>query len=289
MIRESNPSPTADARSAPVAAGQPPADLPQPAQACCSGCGARLRSGARFCSDCGAAHGPPPDEAEAIHSQFGGSSADLAELLSARGHVVSCPRCDELNNASAAYCRHCGLLLAAAGASRPVARRGTLPALRYGPVIALLALLGVTAAALWLGRSPTEPVSEATHSTGSRIALAAPPVESVVSAAPIEPVAPSPAPGASGEEQETTSPSVSSPGAAQKRVPASERKKVSKTAVLRASAPTTIDELYRQRAAKRCEEGLPGLICRQRLRFELCSDKWTQDTQSGMEICRLNG
>jgi phage FluMu protein Com len=312
MIRESKTSPTADARSAAVGAGRPPADLPKPAQACCSACGARLHSSARFCSDCGTAQAPPAeDEAAAIHSQFGGSSADLAELLSARGHVVSCPRCDELNNTAAAFCRHCGQQLAAASASRPATpaeneprtsemyderrqgrispavRHGTLPARRYGPAIALMVLLGVAAVALWLGRSPTPPAREAAHGAASRSVPTAQPAESVVSTAPVEP---SPAPGASGEEQEKASPSVSPPDAAQKRAPAREgaRKKVAKTAVLRASAPIAIDELYRQRAAERCAEGLHGLMCRQTLRFELCNGKWTQDAQSGMEICRLN-
>jgi ribosomal protein L40E len=316
MTEESITAPTADVWSTAVGAGQPPADLPKPAQSHCSACGARLPSSARFCSACGTAQAPPvEDEAAATPSQFGGSSADLAELLSARGHVVSCPHCDELNNASAAWCRHCGQQLTTAGASHPAtmaenvpqtsetyddrqgrlspaARRVTRTARRYGPEIALMALLGATAVALSLGRSPTGPASEAAHSAASRNIPTAQPAESVVSTAPIEPAAPLPvAPsGASGEEQEKASSSVSPPGAAQEQAQAPERrhKKVAKTAGLRTSAPSAIDELYRQRTAERCDEGLYGLLCRQRLRFELCKGKWTQDAHSGMEICRLN-
>jgi hypothetical protein len=297
-------------------AGQPPADLPRPAQSNCSACGARLPSRARYCSACGTAQAPPVgDEAAATISPFGGSSADLAELLSARGQVVSCPRCDELNNASAAWCSHCGQQLTAAGVSRPATlaenalptsetyddwqggispatRRITPTRRRYGPEIALIALLGATAMVLWLGRSPKGPASEATHSAVSRSIPTGPPAESVVSTAPIEPVAPLPAAPspAPSEEQERASSSVSPPAGAQERAQAPERghKKVAKTVVLRPTAPSSIDELYRQRAAERCDEGLAGLLCRQRLRFELCKGKWTQEAPSGMEICRLN-
>lgn len=319
MTGQSSTSPTADACSTAGDAGQAPADLPQSAQSHCSACDARLPSSARFCSACGTAQATPvEDEAAAPPSQFGGSSADLAELLSARGHVVPCPHCDELNNASAAWCRHCGQQLTTAGGSHPATLadnvprtsetyddrqgsispavgRGTRTARRYGAGIALMALLGATAVALSLGRSPTGPASEAAHSAASRSIPTAQPAEAVVSTAPIEPaaplpVAPSSASGASGEEQEKASSSVSPPGAAPERAQAPERgyKKVSKTAGLRTSAPRAIDELYRQRAAERCDEGLYGLLCRQRLRFELCEGKWTQDAHSGMEICRLN-
>jgi hypothetical protein len=279
MIRISKTSPAADARSAAESAGQPPPDWPGSVQACCSACGAPLRSSARFCSDCGAAHAAPAEEEPAANSQFGGSSADLAELLASRGEVFPCPRCDELNKASAAYCKHCGQLLPAPSAPPPAPHRGTRPpAFRYGPEIALMALLGVAAAALWVGRSPTAPASEAIQSVASLSVPTAQPAEPVVSAAPVDPVAPSALPGASGEEQGEASPSVSPPDAAQQRAPVPERarKKVVKPTVQRASAPVAIDEIYHQRAAERCPEGLNGVICRQKLRFELCNKKWTE-------------
>lgn len=313
MTGVSNTSSTVDPWPTAVGAGQPPADFPKPAQPSCSACGARLPSSARFCSACGTAQAPPvEDEAAATISQLGGSSADLAELLSARGHVVSCPRCDELNNVSAAWCSHCGQQLTAADVPRPAtlaekalptsetyddwqgrispAMRRITPTDRYGPEIALIALLGVTAVVLWLGRSPTGPASEAAHSAASRSIPSAPPAESVVSTAPIEPVASSAEPGVSVEEQEKVSLAVSPSAAAPERAQAPERghNKVAKTVVLRPTAPNSIDELYRQRTAERCDEGLYGLLCRQRLRFELCKGKWTQDAHSGMEICRLN-
>lgn len=177
------------------------------------------------------------------------------------------------------------------GAQHPTAGHTTRSVLRFFEAeIAMTALLGVTAMGLWLARSPTAPVIGAPQSTASLSVPTVQPTEPVASAASVKPVAPSTASGARGEGQEEASPSVSPPGSAQKQAPTPERthKKVAKTTVLRASAPIAIDQLYRQRAAERCAEGLSGLMCRQALRFELCDGKWTQDAQSGMEICRLN-
>lgn len=292
MIHESKTSPTGDAASTADGAGRLPAESSEPAQGCCAACGARLQASARFCAECGSAQAPPAaDKTAATCSQFGGSSDDLAQLLSARGQVVACPRCDELNNSTAAYCGHCGQRLTAPmsevhaeqGHARTsaTALRSALPARRYGPAIAL-ALLVVATLALWPGQSPTAPAGSAAQGATSRS----------VPTAPVEPplsTAQSPAPGAAPEEQEKPSPPLPPPAAEQQRGPREgAHKKVAKAAARRASAQPGIDELYRQRAAERCAEGLNGLVCRETVRFALCDGKWTQEARSGMEICRLN-
>lgn len=313
MNRESKTSPPEDASVDDV---RLPAEPSDPEQTCCAACRARLHSSARFCCECGTAQATPAEEdAAAIHSRFGGSSADLAELLSAGGHVVACPGCDALNKATAAYCGHCGQQLAVADASQqiaptedvpgtsetkdeqqqPVSPAASTPSVRrYGPAIALTALLCVEVA-LWLGRPPIAPANPAARGAASRSVPAAQPPEPAVSTASVEPAAPSPvapppAPVASGEAQKEASPPVS-PGPAQERTPAHEgaRKRSAKMPVLHAAAaPIAVDALYRQRATERCAEGLRGLMCREGLRRELCNGKWTQDARSGMEICRLN-
>ncbi|TAH44491.1 MAG: hypothetical protein EYC67_13340 [Betaproteobacteria bacterium] len=183
-----------------------------PAQLCCSTCGARLHSGTRFCSACGTAQAAPAQhEAAAIRSQIGASSADLAELLAARGDVLACPCCDELNKASAAYCGHCGQRLASADSAHrttPVdefprasesrrdapdapipsaARPGRLSPRRYGAAT-LLVLLGVATLGLSQWRAPTPTASLAAQSATPRNVPAPLPAAPLAIAAPVEPV-----------------------------------------------------------------------------------------------------
>lgn len=301
-----------------------------PTPLCCPTCGSRLHAGARFCSACGTAQAAPAQqEAKAIHSQFGASSADLAELLSARGDVFACPRCDALNKTSAAYCGHCGQRLATADSAhrstpvdevprasesrragpdapiRPAARPGRQSARRYGPAIAL-ALLGMVSLAAWQWNAPAVPAKPATDSATPHSLAASLPAAPVAIAEPVEPVptvepadpialliaAQSPASGIDREEEAQATPPVPPPAATHRRTPPREdarKQEVTRTAMRRTAAPTAVDELYRRRAAERCAEGLYGLLCREALRFELCEGKWSREARSGMTTCRLNG
>ena len=303
---------------------------PAAPQPCCSACGARLHSGVRFCGACGSVQAAPAQrEAEAIRSQFGASSADLAELLSAKGDVLACPCCNELNKTGSAYCGHCGQRLTTTDSSHraapvdevqhasesrraapdapipPAARPGKLSARRYGAAI-MLTLLGVPSLAWWQWQLPTPPASPAAQSAAPRSLPAPLPAATLVIVAPLErddgaeqtgSIAPlsaaqSPASEIDRAEQERATLPVPPPAAVPRRIPPQEdarRKEAARTAMRRAAAPTAVDEVYRRRAAERCAEGLYGLVCREALRFELCEGKWTPDAPSGMKICRLNG
>ncbi|MBS0512684.1 MAG: zinc ribbon domain-containing protein [Proteobacteria bacterium] len=193
-----------------------------PTPLCCPTCGFRLHAGARFCSACGTVQATPAQhEAATIRSQFGASSADLAELLSARGDVFACPRCDALNKTSAAYCGHCGQRLATADSAhratpvdeaprareshragpdapiRPAARPRRQSARRYGSAI-VLTLLGVVSLAAWQWNAPAVPAKPATESATLH-SLPAPLPASPLPASPLpaSPLPASPLPAAS--------------------------------------------------------------------------------------------
>ena len=187
-----------------------------PTPRCCPTCGSRLHAGARFCSACGTAQAAPAQhEAAAIRSQFGASSADLAELLSARGDVFACPRCDALNKTGAAYCGHCGQRLASTDSAHratpaneaprareshragpdvpipPAARPGRQSARRHGHAI-VLTLLGVVSLAAWQWNAPAVPAKTATdsatpHSLATPLPAAPLPAAPVAIAEPLEP------------------------------------------------------------------------------------------------------
>ncbi|MBS0543053.1 MAG: zinc ribbon domain-containing protein [Proteobacteria bacterium] len=300
-----------------------------PTEPCCSNCGTRLHAGARYCSACGTARAATAQHEAAIRSQIGASSTDLAELLSARGDVLACPCCDELNKTGAAYCGHCGQRLATTDSAHratpvdevpraselrradadvpipPAARPRRLSARSYGSAIAL-ALLGVVSLAVWQWNAPAVPAKPAADSATPH-SLAAPlPATPVAIAAPVEPddpvepadpialliAAQSPASEFDREEQAQANPPVPPAAATPRRMPPREdarRKEVVRTAMRRTAAPTAVDELYRRRAAERCAEGVFGLMCREALRFELCEGKWSREARPGMTTCRLNG
>ena len=52
-------------------------------------------------------------------------------------------------------------------------------------------------------------------------------------------------------------------------------------------AARTIDQLFQQRVAAECESGLLGFVCREKVRFGLCRDRWTSNEQAGMTACRV--
>ena len=52
-------------------------------------------------------------------------------------------------------------------------------------------------------------------------------------------------------------------------------------------AARTIDQLFQQRVAAECDSGLLGFVCREKVRFGLCRDRWTPSEQPGMTACRV--
>jgi hypothetical protein len=54
-----------------------------------------------------------------------------------------------------------------------------------------------------------------------------------------------------------------------------------------AAAPHTIDVAYKRLSAAECAGGAPGLLCREKLRFRLCKQKWNDSDVPGMSVCRV--
>ena len=49
----------------------------------------------------------------------------------------------------------------------------------------------------------------------------------------------------------------------------------------------TIDQFFTQRTATECGGGPFGFVCRERVRFELCRDRWTKTEVRGMSACHV--
>lgn len=47
----------------------------------------------------------------------------------------------------------------------------------------------------------------------------------------------------------------------------------------------SINQIFRERSASECEDGLSGLICREKLRFRLCDGHWAAQPPPGQSIC----
>lgn len=48
----------------------------------------------------------------------------------------------------------------------------------------------------------------------------------------------------------------------------------------------TLDEQFNQRASAECGSGFGGLICHEKLRFAMCTDKWSDNPAAGESICK---
>jgi hypothetical protein len=53
------------------------------------------------------------------------------------------------------------------------------------------------------------------------------------------------------------------------------------------SAPHTVDIAYKRLSAAECAGGAPGLLCREKLRFRLCKQRWSDRDVPGMSVCRV--
>ena len=71
-----------------------------------------------------------------------------------------------------------------------------------------------------------------------------------------------------------------------------------KSNILKSAAPVTptmssltktLDEQFNQRVSAECGSGIGGLICREKVRFSICSDKWSISPPVGEESCRKAG
>jgi hypothetical protein len=54
-----------------------------------------------------------------------------------------------------------------------------------------------------------------------------------------------------------------------------------------ASAPRTVDIAYNRLSAAECAGGASGLFCREKLRFRLCKQRWSDTDVPGMSVCRV--
>lgn len=50
----------------------------------------------------------------------------------------------------------------------------------------------------------------------------------------------------------------------------------------------TVDEVFNERLSAECSSGIGGLICREKLRYAVCADRWSQSPPPGQTICRGN-
>lgn len=48
----------------------------------------------------------------------------------------------------------------------------------------------------------------------------------------------------------------------------------------------TVDEVFSERLSAECSGGLGGVVCREKLRFVVCADRWSQSPPPGQTICR---
>nr|WP_315427021.1 hypothetical protein [uncultured Albidiferax sp.] len=53
-----------------------------------------------------------------------------------------------------------------------------------------------------------------------------------------------------------------------------------------APKPKTIDEVFNERLSAECSSGLSGLVCREKLRYAVCGDRWSQTPPPGQSICK---
>lgn len=65
--------------------------------------------------------------------------------------------------------------------------------------------------------------------------------------------------------------------------PAPEPAAVEKPAAPKAK---TVDEVFNERLAAECSSGLSGLVCREKLRYAVCGDRWSQTPPPGQSICK---
>jgi hypothetical protein len=54
------------------------------------------------------------------------------------------------------------------------------------------------------------------------------------------------------------------------------------------AAGKSLDDQYNERAAAECTPGFVGILCREKLRLSVCSDKWSESPPPGQSICKQN-
>jgi hypothetical protein len=52
------------------------------------------------------------------------------------------------------------------------------------------------------------------------------------------------------------------------------------------AAGKSVDDIYNERAAAECTPGFVGILCREKLRFSVCSDKWSETPPPGQSTCK---
>jgi hypothetical protein len=52
------------------------------------------------------------------------------------------------------------------------------------------------------------------------------------------------------------------------------------------AAHKSLDEQYNERVEAECSAGFTGILCREKVRFALCSDKWSETPPPGQSTCK---
>lgn len=254
----------------------------------CAQCGRELTAGARFCRHCGAA-----------------VTADPAPAGKA------CPSCGTTAKPGARFCAKCGNdLLAAAPAAVselppalapeaeekaepvppepaadpaphssspetlpvPVASSSRQNAMIMG--VGLVVIAAGIAAAWYLLR----PVADAGRQ---------PPPVAVSAPAPATTAtkpSPSPAPGLAAKP--TPRPAPPKPPAGHDEWSGDDPPAMPSIQIAPSvGGPRTPDELYRRRVQSECDAGLPGFACREKVRFEVCKNRWNDGGDRLATIC----
>jgi hypothetical protein len=237
-----------------------------------------------------------------------------------RAQACSCRHCGKWMHAQARYCSGCGNRLEHAPDSVPVCK-GPTPVARRRNVVATAALVMTTltcaagGVAYWAAsRTPSfdgVAVQRPLMSSDAQVAHAAPfdtaarnnsgsATVMLNQTTPLDAAPPQPTDHPNSRTASRLADAKSVPVAASppvsKAAPKRERhhmlspRAASRHASVRRKAapePRALDIAYQQLSGAQCAGGAAGLFCREKLRFRLCKERWTQSDVPGMSVCRV--
>jgi hypothetical protein len=51
-------------------------------------------------------------------------------------------------------------------------------------------------------------------------------------------------------------------------------------------AAQSVDKQYEERTAKECDAGFTGILCREKVRLNMCKGLWSENPPAGQSICK---
>jgi hypothetical protein len=249
-------------------------------------------------------------------SNYDAMSAALKTFALPGAHACSCRHCGKWMHEQARYCSGCGNRLERAPDSVSVCKAAARSASRRNVVVsAAVVMTTLTCAAggvaYWAADRTTP---------SDRVALERPFMASqaqAAAAAGFDPAAPNNTDSAAALLNRTAALDAAPPQLAHKadsrvksglpdtKIRASSRaskaapKHARHHASLRAAKrhvsvrpnpapePRALDVAYKRLSGAECAAGAAGLFCREKLKFRLCKDRWTQSDVPGMSVCRV--